>query len=91
LHHHRRSADVTSGKTSRRSFVLPGIEISRIDTIDFDDESIFSSGASGLHLRGGGDAAGRGRQRFIVIHSDGSSDISHFSFPSEYSLSATGF
>ena len=36
-----------------------------------------------------GEAGGRGRQRFIVIHSDGSSDISRFSFPSECSLSAT--
>jgi len=84
---HRRSADVTSGKSSR-SFVLPGIEISRIDTMDFDESSIFSSGTGGLHL-GSGEVGGRGRQRFIVIHSDGSSDISHFSFPSEYSLSAT--
>jgi len=84
---HRRSADVTSGK-SARSFVLPGIEISRIDTMDFDESSIFSSGPCGLHL-GSGEVGGRGRQRFIVIHSDGSSDISRFSLPSEYSLSAT--
>lgn len=84
---HRRSADVTSGKSSR-SFALPGIEISRIDTMDFDDASIFSSGTGGLRL-GGGEAVGRGRQRFIVIHSDASSDISRFSYPSEYSLSAT--
>jgi len=96
LHHgaatsrHRRSADVTSGKLSRRlgpTFALPGIEISRIDTVDFDDSSVFSGGPGGLRLSG--EAGGRGRQRFIVIHSDGSSDISHFSFPSEYSLSAT--
>jgi len=55
--------------------------------MDFDDASI-SSGTGGLRL-GGGEAGGRGRQHFIVIHSDGSSDISHLSFPSDYSLSAT--
>ena len=93
---HRRSVDVTSGKSSRSSrrhgrptFALPGIEISRIDTMDFDDASIFSSGAGGLQLSGSGGGDRAGRQRFIVIHSDGSSDISRLSFPSEYSLSAT--
>ena len=53
--------------------------------MDFDDASVYSSNASGQRLGGGGG----GRQRFIVIHSDGSSDISRLSFPSEYSLSAT--
>jgi len=54
--------------------------------MDFDDASVYSSNTSGMRLAGSG---ARGRQRFIVIHSDGSSDISRLSFPSEYSLSAT--
>jgi len=95
---HRLSVDVTSGKSSGSSHrarlpstfaKLPGIEISRIDTMDFDDgSSMFSSTTGGLRL-GGLVAGPGGRQRFIVIHSDGSSDISRLSFPSEYSLSAT--
>ena len=46
------AADVTSGKSSRSPrrygppFALPGIEISRIDTMDFDDASV----AEGLSL-----------------------------------------
>ena len=94
---HRRSADVISGKSSRSSrrpgpsVALPGIEISRIDTMDFDDASVYSSGTSALRLGGavGVGTGSRGRHRFIIVHSDGSSDISHLSFPSEYSLSAT--
>lgn len=77
---HRKSTDTcTSGRVLLPpQFDLPGIHISRIETLDFDDSSVFS---------GSGQI---GTTRFIVIHSDGSSDFSRLSFPnSECSLSGS--
>ena len=55
---------------------LPGIHISRIETLDFDDSSLFSGSGQLAH--------------FIIIHSDASSDFSRISFPnSECSLSGS--
>src|SRR5579872_4659109 len=81
----RRSADtLTSGHSSflpsqydlpGLPFDLPGIHISRIETVDFDDSIL------------NGVAGQKGTRRFILIQSDGSSDASRFSFPSECSLS----
>lgn len=74
----RRASDCPSGKVRLPPFELPGIQISRIETMDFDDGSVFSGGG-----RKGGS------KRFIVVHSDASSDFSRLSFPSEYSLSGS--
>ena len=70
------SREPTAG--SDVAIVDGGIEISRIDTMDFDEASVYSSNASGGLQRlggGGGGRGGDGRQRYILIHSDGSSDI----------------
>ena len=61
------------------AFELPGIQISRIETMDFDDGASAGPGSS----RSGG-----GSKRYIIIHSDLSSDFSQLSFTaSEHSLS----
>lgn len=75
MHPHRKSTDTAisldsgSRSTGRRRFTaacgdVPGIEISRIDTLDFDDGSLMAT-CSGKHGYGGGTGS---RQRFIFIN-----------------------
>ena len=75
----RRSTEASLGGASiilPTQFDLPGIHISRIETLDFDDMSVLS-GYDQL-----------GPRRYIIIESDGSSDHSKMSIPnSECSFS----
>ena len=63
------------------AFDLPGIQISRIETLDFGDgrASISSSRSS----------RSRGSRQYIIIHSDMASDFSRLSCPSDYSLAGS--
>lgn len=76
LHQHRKSTDTAislgsgscSRSTGRRRHTsgcgdVPGIEISRIDTVDFDDGSLLAT-CSGKHGYGGSGS----KQRFIFIN-----------------------
>ncbi|KAK2161199.1 hypothetical protein LSH36_120g13011 [Paralvinella palmiformis] len=58
-------------------FELPGIQISRIETLDLGDAGSILSGS------------GRSSKRYIIIHSDMSSDFSRLSCPSDYSLAGS--
>lgn len=57
-------------------FELPGIQISRIETVDLGDGR-------------GSVASGSGSRRYIIIHSDNPSEISRLSCPSDYSLAGS--
>ncbi len=58
-------------------FELPGIQISRIETLDLGDAASILSGSL------------RGSKRYIIVHSDLSSDFSRLSCPSDYSLAGS--
>jgi len=95
----RKSSDAHSGKVLLLpSFELPGIHISRIETMDFDEESLQSGsicGGGGSGGGGGNEGGATGRKKkkskkYIIVHnSDAGSDFSRLSFPSEYSLSGS--
>ena len=65
------------GEAEKHGFDLPGIQISRFETLDLSDgKSVCSTG-------------GRGSKRYIIIHSDVASDFSRLSCPSDYSLAGS--
>ena len=68
---HRDDKAVSNGRD------VPGIQISRFETLDFG-----SDGRTSI-------CSGRGSKRYIVIHSDVPSDFSRLSCPSDYSLAGS--
>lgn len=73
--HSRGSCDV------KPAFELPGIQISRIETLDF--------GSDGRASICSGSTRSRGSRQYIIIHSDVASDFSRLSCPSDYSLAGS--
>ena len=67
------------GGDDKPPFELPGIQISRFETLDYGDGR--SSVASG--------SIKAGSKRYIIIHSDLGSDFSRLSCPSDYSLAGS--
>ena len=61
------------------SFELPGIQISRIETLDFGSGGSLASRST----------VSRNSRQYIIIHSDVASDLSRLSCPSDYSLAGS--
>ena len=75
----KRSAQSCAGDLIRPSFELPGIQISRIETLDFGSRASLASRST----------VSRNSRQYIIIHSDVASDFSRLSCPSDYSLAGS--
>ena len=71
------SACTYNGEGEKHGFDLPGIQISRFETLDLSDGRASVS------------SCGKGSKRYIIIHSDVASDFSRLSCPSDYSLAGS--
>lgn len=75
----KRSAQSCAGDLIKPSFELPGIQISRIETLDFGSRASLASRST----------VSRNSRQYIIIHSDVASDFSRLSCPSDYSLAGS--